>query len=58
MKILLDTNVIMTYLTGREDKYTNESKVIMTKCIQKKAGWFCCFSFAFQSLVSLEAISS
>ena len=36
MKILLDTNVIMTFLTSREDKYINESKIIMNKCIQKK----------------------
>ena len=43
MKILLDTNVIMTYLTGREDKYINESQIIMNKCIQKQLDGFVAF---------------
>lgn len=43
MKILLDTNVIMTYLTGREDKYTNESTIIVNKCKQKQLDGFVAF---------------
>ena len=43
MKILLDTNVIMTFFTGREDKYTNESRIIMNKCNQKHLEGFVAF---------------
>lgn len=43
MKILLDTNVIMTYLSGREDKYTKESKIIMSKCQQDQLNGFVAF---------------
>ena len=34
MRILIDTNVIVNYLTEREDKYTEESKQIMMMCAQ------------------------
>ncbi len=43
MKILLDTNVIMTYLTGCEDKYTQEAKIIMNKCKKKQLDGFVAF---------------
>ena len=33
MKILVDTNVIINYLTNREDKYSEESSQIMMKCM-------------------------
>ena len=43
MKILLDTNVILTYLTGREDKYNSEAKIIMNKCKQNQLDGFVAF---------------
>ncbi len=38
MKILVDTNVIFNYLTGREDKYSEESDLVMTMCAENKEG--------------------
>ncbi|MBR6228976.1 MAG: PIN domain-containing protein [Eubacterium sp.] len=32
MRILLDANIILTHLTGREDDYTDDVDTIMTKC--------------------------
>ena len=32
MRVLLDTNIILTHLTGREDKYTEEIDKIMESC--------------------------
>lgn len=34
MKILVNTNVIINYLSGREDKYAEASDQIMTMCAQ------------------------
>ena len=36
MKILLDTNIIVTYLTKREDKYSKEINILIQKCIDKE----------------------
>lgn len=35
MKILVDTNVIVNYLTGREDKYSAESSQVMEMCTDR-----------------------
>ena len=34
MKILVDTNVIINYLTCREDKYSEESRQVMNLCTE------------------------
>ena len=36
MKILVDTNVIINYLTCREDKYSEESRQVMDMCSDNK----------------------
>ena len=43
MRILLDTNIIMTFLTGRDDKYTRESKNIMNQCMKNQVEGFVAF---------------
>ena len=43
MKILIDTNVIITYLTNREDKYAKEVDIIMEKCITHQIEGFVAF---------------
>ena len=34
MKVLIDANLILTYITGREDRYSNEAEAIMTLCAE------------------------
>ena len=36
LKILIDTNVAITYLSGREDKYSDECRAIMKYCATGK----------------------
>ena len=36
MKVLLDTNIVLTYLSGRDDKYTDECRSIMQLCAEEK----------------------
>ncbi len=43
IKILVDTNVIINYLTGREDKYSEESDQIMTMCAEHKLEGYAAF---------------
>ena len=43
MKILIDTNVLFTYLTKREDKYVTEANVIMDKCVNSELEGFVAF---------------
>ena len=43
MKVLLDANVIMTFITGREDKFRNESITVMQKCINGELQGFVAF---------------
>ncbi len=43
MKVLLDANVIMTFLTRREDQYKHESIAVMQKCIDKALEGFVAF---------------
>ena len=43
MKVLLDTNIIVTYLTKREDKYSKEIEIIMQKCIDKELDGYVAF---------------
>ncbi len=43
MKVLVDTNVILNYLTGREDKYLEESIQVMLMCSQKKLEGYVAF---------------
>ena len=49
MKILIDTNIIVTFLTKREDKYSEAIDIIMQKCIDKKLDGY----IAFHSLSTL-----
>ena len=32
MRILIDTNILITYLSGRADPYSSESETIMRLC--------------------------
>ncbi len=43
MKVLVDTNVIFTYLTRRCDKYSTEVDVIVQMCIDKQLEGFAAF---------------
>ena len=43
MKVLVDTNVIITYLTEREDKYSAESRQVMEMCAAKKIEGYIAF---------------
>ena len=36
MRVLLDTNIALTYLSGREDPYSGEIDVIMRKCAEEE----------------------
>lgn len=36
MRVLIDTNVALTYLSGREDPFSNEVDIIMRKCAEEK----------------------
>ena len=43
MKVLVDTNVIINYLTGREDKYSDESSQIMLMCTKRQIEGYTAF---------------
>ena len=43
MKILVDTNVIINYISGREDKYSEASDTIMTMCAQEQIEGYVAF---------------
>ena len=43
MKILVDTNVIINYLTRREDKYRESSIQVMEMCADKKIDGYIAF---------------
>ena len=43
IRVLVDTNVIFNYLTGREDKYSEESDIIMTICAENKLEGYVAF---------------
>ncbi len=49
MKILIDTNIIYTFITEREDRYLNDAKLIVDKCINKEIEG----AVAFHSLSNL-----
>ncbi len=34
LKILIDTNVAITYISGREDKYADECVAIVNECLR------------------------
>lgn len=36
MRVLIDTNVALTYLSGREDPFSKEIDIIMRKCAEEK----------------------
>lgn len=36
MKVLIDANVIITYISGREDRYSSEAEQIMQLCAEEK----------------------
>lgn len=43
MVALIDTNVILNYITDREDKYRNSSKEVIDLCSQGKVDGFIAF---------------
>ena len=43
IKILVDTNVIINYLTNREDRYLEESRQIMGMCTENKLEGYVAF---------------
>ena len=43
MKILVDTNVIINYLSGREDDYAESSDQIMMMCVQNELEGYVAF---------------
>ena len=43
MKVLVDTNVIINYLTCREDKYSEESRQVMDMCTEHKIEGYVAF---------------
>lgn len=43
MKIFVDTNVIINYLTHREDKYSEESRQVMDMCTEGKLEGYVAF---------------
>ena len=36
MRVLIDTNIALTYLSGREDPFSNEVDTIMRKCAEEE----------------------
>lgn len=36
MRVLIDTNVALTYVSGREDSFSNEVDIIMQKCAKEE----------------------
>ena len=36
MRVLIDTNVALTYVSGREDPFSNEVDTIMQKCAKEE----------------------
>ena len=36
MRVLLDTNILLTYLSGREDHYSSECEKIVSMCADEK----------------------
>ena len=36
MRVLIDTNVVLTYFSGREDKYSEQADSIMMLCAQER----------------------
>ncbi len=57
MDALIDTNVLITYVTGREDPYKLSSVKIMEACSVGAINGYIAFSFAFNSLVCITKIS-
>lgn len=43
MVVLIDTNVILNYITDREDRFRDSSKVVMDLCSQGKADGYIAF---------------
>ena len=43
IKVLVDTNVIINYLTCREDKYSEESSQVMMMCTDRKLEGYVAF---------------
>ena len=51
IKVLVDTNVIVNYLTHREDKYRESSIQVMEACSAKELEGYVAFSFAVHNIV-------
>lgn len=49
IKILVDTNVVINYISGREDPYSEESDIIMTMCAEEELEGY----IAFHSLSTI-----
>ncbi len=43
MAVLIDTNILLNYITNREDKYLNESVRIVELCALGKLNWYIAF---------------
>ena len=43
IKVLVDTNVIINYLTSREDKYSEESRQVMMMCARHQLDGYVAF---------------
>ena len=43
IKVLVDTNVIINYLTSREDKYSEESRQVMMMCARHQLDGYAAF---------------
>ena len=43
MEILIDTNVILNYITERDDPFRESSKKIMELCVEEKVNGYIAF---------------
>ncbi|MBR5345285.1 MAG: PIN domain-containing protein [Clostridia bacterium] len=43
MRVLIDTNLVLTYVSGREDKYSEQTDQIMKLCAEEKVEGFVAF---------------
>ena len=51
MRVLIDTNIAFTYVTGRPDPYAAEVDRIMQLCAEEKIEGISGISFSFDNLV-------
>ena len=51
MVILIDTNVLLNYLTNRQDEYLEQSIKIVEMCARRNMRWIYCVSYYFYIVV-------